>query len=71
MADKRRLNVAITRAKNKLIIIGDEGTLQTYQTFKHLFNCLKPSQKLNVTDYFDFHWSTLLDGLNHSNNLPK
>ncbi|KAJ4428147.1 hypothetical protein ANN_24162, partial [Periplaneta americana] len=45
LGDKRRLTVAITRAKYKLLIVGDVITLQNYQPFKDLCDCL-PSDKI-------------------------
>ena len=38
LSDLRRLNVAITRAKRKLIIIGNKDTLITNPTYKRLIN---------------------------------
>ncbi|XP_048516625.1 DNA replication ATP-dependent helicase/nuclease DNA2 [Dendroctonus ponderosae] len=58
--DKRRLNVAITRAKHKLIIVGDLGTLQNYSTFKKI----KPQLENNVIKLRGcegFHWDAVLD----------
>uniref|UniRef100_A0A182JR23 DNA replication ATP-dependent helicase/nuclease n=1 Tax=Anopheles christyi TaxID=43041 RepID=A0A182JR23_9DIPT len=37
LSDKRRLTVAITRAKEKLIFLGDRSTLDSYLPFKKLF----------------------------------
>jgi predicted DNA helicase len=39
--DIRRLNVAVTRAKRKLIIIGDSGTLSVNQTYKNLIKYIE------------------------------
>ncbi|XP_025208408.1 DNA replication ATP-dependent helicase/nuclease DNA2 isoform X2 [Melanaphis sacchari] len=36
--DKRRITVAITRAKHKLIMIGDVTTMKNYETFNSLFS---------------------------------
>ena len=38
LSDLRRLNVAITRAKRKLIIIGNKDTLKTNPTYERLVN---------------------------------
>ena len=38
LADQRRLNVAITRAKHKLIIVGDSATLSSDATWRALFD---------------------------------
>ena len=38
LADERRLNVAITRAKQKLIVIGDSATLSSDANWRALFD---------------------------------
>ncbi|EDM24324.1 IGHMBP2 family helicase [Caminibacter mediatlanticus] len=43
--DIRRLNVAITRPKRKLIIVGDAKTLSTNQTYQHLIDYVKKEGK--------------------------
>lgn len=46
--DKRRLNVAITRAKKKLILIADRKCLEKHDPFAELFNYLKGPQLIRV-----------------------
>ena len=46
--DNRRLNVAITRAKNKLILIGSLAALNNYKPFIKLFSFFKEHQIINV-----------------------
>ena len=41
LEDLRRLNVSLTRAKKKLIIIGDSETITTHQTFANLVDYVK------------------------------
>ncbi|RZC34552.1 DNA replication ATP-dependent helicase/nuclease DNA2 [Asbolus verrucosus] len=40
LQDQRRLTVAITRAKHKLLIVGDSSTLQHYATFSTILEAL-------------------------------
>lgn len=55
--DKRRLTVAITRAKHKLIIIGDFVTLKEYAPFNKLISSLQKSQILDLADKtYNFDW---------------
>ncbi|MGM0444799.1 MAG: IGHMBP2 family helicase [Bacillota bacterium] len=41
LRDLRRLNVALTRAKRKLIIIGDSSTIEKNETYKNLIEYIK------------------------------
>lgn len=43
LRDTRRINVAITRAKQKLIFVCDRETLKEYKPFLKVFNCLEES----------------------------
>jgi superfamily I DNA and/or RNA helicase len=45
LKDIRRLNVAVTRAKRKLIIIGDAQTLTVNETYKNLIEYIKNNGK--------------------------
>lgn len=49
LQDTRRLNVAITRAKAKLIIIGDKSTLvRDYKPFQKLINFFDSSSVVRL-----------------------
>uniref|UniRef100_A0A182M9V9 DNA replication ATP-dependent helicase/nuclease n=1 Tax=Anopheles culicifacies TaxID=139723 RepID=A0A182M9V9_9DIPT len=62
--DKRRLTVAITRAREKLIIIGDRATLESYTTFKKLFNVVTKPSNIHLVDKKDgFEWANALEFL--------
>ena len=54
--DKRRLTVAITRAKQKLIMIGSIDCIKSYKTIGELVSILKDSNYIlkpaNVDDLF-------------------
>jgi len=41
LRDLRRINVTLTRAKRKLIIIGDSSTVKTHQTYENLISYIK------------------------------
>jgi len=64
LEDKRRLTVAITRAKHKLLIIGDVRFLRRYQPFQCLFDSL-PSQQVIVLsdDSRSFEWEQLMGNI--------
>ena len=46
--DVRRLNVALTRAKRKLIIVGDANTLKSNRIYNKLINYIKENGKLTT-----------------------
>lgn len=49
LSDKRRLTVAITRAKRKLIIIANVSTLRNYAVFDELFDFIPKTCVIEVT----------------------
>lgn len=64
LSDKSRLTVAITRAKEKLIIIGDRLTLDSYAPFKKLFNVASKISNISLRENKDgFEWNALLEFL--------
>jgi DNA replication ATP-dependent helicase Dna2 len=53
--------VAITRAKHKLLVIGDVKTLHSYQPFQRLFDCLPSQQMIVLSDGSNnFEWNRLM-----------
>lgn len=61
LEDQRRLTVAITRAKNKLIMIGDTASLECYRPFKALINSMSKMNRINLVDQQqNFDWRALL-----------
>lgn len=60
LEDKRRLTVAITRAKHKLIVVGDISTLKEYSTFKQILPYVE-SNLMRLYEITDFNWSKVLD----------
>lgn len=64
LEDRRRLTVAITRAKQKLIMIGDVNCLNKYTPFKDLFKHMSSMSKISIQDgKFGFSWSLLTEKL--------
>ncbi|KAG5673320.1 hypothetical protein PVAND_003380 [Polypedilum vanderplanki] len=64
LEDRRRLTVAITRAKHKLIMIGDVNCLNKYTPFRDLFKHMSSISKVQIQDEkFGFSWNVILDKL--------
>lgn len=61
LEDRRRLTVAITRAKHKLIMIGDVNCLSKYTPFRDLFQHMNAMSKVQIYDgRFGFSWQNLM-----------
>ncbi|XP_065365424.1 DNA replication ATP-dependent helicase/nuclease DNA2 [Calliphora vicina] len=64
LEDKRRLTVAITRSKHKLIIVGDTACIKQYTPFETLLKHIPGICKLKLEDEkLGFHWSTVMEDL--------
>nr|XP_012144834.1 PREDICTED: DNA replication ATP-dependent helicase/nuclease DNA2-like isoform X5 [Megachile rotundata] len=64
LGDHRRLTVAVTRAKCKLIIIADKCTLSQYSAFKKLFELIEDENVIDLNDsYEDFSWQSIISVL--------
>lgn len=62
--DRRRLTVAITRAKHKLIMIGDTNCLNFYNPFRDLFKNMSSMSKCQVEEgKMGFSWAKLMEEL--------
>lgn len=59
--DQRRLTVAITRARHKLIVIADKVTLTRYAPFKNLFDFIDEKNVIDLRDgEEEFSWKSLV-----------
>lgn len=66
LEDFRRLTVAITRAKHKLIIVGDVSSLKMYSPFKQMFLSLSGMSKVNLENgQKGFQWDALMECMQH------
>lgn len=66
--DQRRLTVAITRARHKLVIITDKITLTRYMPFKNLFDVIDEKNVISLHNDEDFNWESLVSKIDNSNN---
>ncbi|XP_045462614.1 DNA replication ATP-dependent helicase/nuclease DNA2 [Harmonia axyridis] len=62
LEDHRRLNVALTRAKHKLILIGDMQTVKKYSPFAKLLSCFEKTHIIKFKDE-DNRWTYLLNNV--------
>ncbi|XP_050329767.1 DNA replication ATP-dependent helicase/nuclease DNA2 isoform X1 [Bactrocera neohumeralis] len=64
LEDKRRLTVAITRAKRKLLLVGDAACLSKYTPFQLLLEHIPSYCKLQLEDgKLDFEWQALFNNI--------
>lgn len=71
LEDKRRLTVAVTRAKHKFIMIGDLSTIRRYSPFAKLLMSLKDDCFMNLEDgSLGFPWESIIN-LNDNNLVDK
>lgn len=67
--DQRRLTVAITRARHKLVVISDKVTLTRYAPFKNLFDVINEKNVISLHDgEEDFNWESLVSKIDNSKN---
>ncbi|KAH8342285.1 hypothetical protein KR084_004164 [Drosophila pseudotakahashii] len=64
LEDQRRLTVAITRAKNKLILLGDVQCLEQYGPFRRLFKHIPDRCRLKLEEgRMEFAWQRVQEEL--------
>ncbi|KAH8238357.1 hypothetical protein KR032_004914 [Drosophila birchii] len=64
LEDQRRLTVAITRAKNKLILLGDIQCLEQYGPFRRLFKHIPDRCRLKLDEgRMEFAWQSIQEDL--------
>jgi ATP-dependent exoDNAse (exonuclease V) beta subunit len=64
LEDKRRLTVAITRSKQKLIIISDVTAVQKYTPFNEMFQKMSSVSKIKLEEgRMGFRWESILTSL--------
>lgn len=64
LEDRRRLTVAITRAKHKLIMVGDVNCLNSYTPFRDLLTHMNSVSKIKIEEgKLGFSWENLLNDL--------
>jgi DNA replication ATP-dependent helicase Dna2 len=64
LEDKRRLTVAITRAKKKLIILSDVRSVEKYTPFREMFGKISGMSKVKLEEgRLGFSWEWIMDRL--------
>lgn len=58
LEDKRRLTVAVTRAKEKLILLADVATIKEYTPFLNLFQGVASENFIKLDDH-GLDWNTV------------
>ncbi|KAI4500290.1 hypothetical protein M0802_004707 [Mischocyttarus mexicanus] len=72
LEDHRRLTVAVTRAKHKLIIIADRDTMNIYTPFKQIFNIIQENNVINIQDAcYNFTWKPIINSLKDNMSLQS
>lgn len=72
LEDHKRLTVAITRAKKKLIILGDIQCLEKYTPFQNLFKCISSTGKITLQGHsVGFEWSNVFNSLDILHDSEK
>lgn len=70
LRDARRLNVAITRARRGLIVVGDPTVLRTCRHWAALLDsCTERSCVLTLSEYYDHTNEMMIDDTNHTSSL--
>ena len=59
--DERRLNVAVTRAKAKLVVVGNSTAMKTYDPFAKMLNYLEENSMTYTVSQSDFGQCNMLN----------
>ncbi|XP_071369257.1 DNA replication ATP-dependent helicase/nuclease DNA2-like, partial [Centroberyx affinis] len=64
LKDWRRLNVAVTRAKHKLLMVGSASTLRHYAPLEKLLNHLQQENMISFNNTYYFYYYNLVPPIN-------